>query len=172
MVYLIHRPRPRVKLSRREVFIRDGYTCQYCGRQCHDLTIDHVVPRSRGGMHSWDNLVSACKPCNHRKGGKLPAEARMSLRKEPREPRAGRYYTIERRIEGAVTHQWSKFLPGFTPISVAARERARGESRGALTSVLRAKRNADAAPRPSGALSCARGRVTPDLKEPQCSICD
>jgi 5-methylcytosine-specific restriction endonuclease McrA len=130
MVYLIHRPRPRVKLSRREVFIRDGYTCQYCGRQCHDLTIDHVVPRSRGGLHSWDNLVSACKPCNHRKGGKLPAEARMTLRKEPREPRAGRYYTIERRIEGAVTHQWSKFLPGFTPISVTTAN-SRGASRAA-----------------------------------------
>ena len=130
MVYLIHRPRPRVKLTRREVFIRDGYTCQYCGRQCHDLTIDHVVPRSRGGPHSWDNLVSACKPCNHRKGGKLPAEARMALRKEPREPRAGRYYTIERRIEGAVTHEWSKFLPGFTPISVAVLN-GRGASRAA-----------------------------------------
>jgi hypothetical protein len=88
------------------------------------------VPRSRGGLHSWDNLVSACKPCNHRKGGKLPAEARMLLRKEPREPRAGRYYTIERRIEGAVTHEWSKFLPGFTPISVAALN-GRGASRAA-----------------------------------------
>jgi 5-methylcytosine-specific restriction endonuclease McrA len=120
MVYLINRPRPRVKLSRREVFIRDGYTCQYCGRQTHDLTIDHVVPRSRGGQHCWENLVSACKTCNHRKGGKLLGEVRMALRKEPREPRAGRYYTIERRIDGAVTDQWSKFLPGFTPITVSA----------------------------------------------------
>jgi 5-methylcytosine-specific restriction endonuclease McrA len=117
MVYLIHRPRPRVKLTRREVFIRDGYTCQYCGRQSHDLTIDHVVPRSRGGAHCWENLVSACKPCNHRKGGKLLGEARMHLRNEPREPRAGRYYTIERRIEGTVTQQWSKFLPDFTPVA-------------------------------------------------------
>ena len=117
MVYLIHRPRPRVKLTRREVFIRDSYTCQYCGRQSHDLTIDHVVPRSRGGAHSWENLVSACKPCNRRKGGKLLGEARMILRTEPREPRAGRYYTIERRIEGAVTQQWSKFLPDYSPIA-------------------------------------------------------
>jgi 5-methylcytosine-specific restriction endonuclease McrA len=130
MVYLIHRPHPRVKLTRKEVFIRDGYTCQYCGRQCHDLTIDHVVPRSRGGPHSWDNLVSACKPCNHRKGGKLLGDARMTLRKEPREPRAGRYYTIERRIEGNVTHQWSKFLPGFTPISMGS-STERGGSRAA-----------------------------------------
>ncbi len=131
MVYLIRRPHPRVKLTRREVFIRDGYTCQYCGRQSHDLTIDHVVPRSRGGVHSWENLVSACKPCNHRKGGKLPAEARMALRKAPREPRAGRYYTIERRIEGSVTNGWAKFLPGFTPLSVGVAPNGKGASRAA-----------------------------------------
>lgn len=130
MVYLIHRPRPRVKLTRKEVFLRDSYTCQYCGRQCHDLTIDHVVPRSRGGPHTWDNLVSACKPCNHRKGGKLLADARMKLRQEPREPRAGRYYTIERRIEGAVTHQWTKFLPGYVPVTVGFSSE-RGGSRAA-----------------------------------------
>ena len=118
MVYLIHRPRPQVKLSRKEVFIRDGYTCQYCGRYSHDLTIDHVIPRSRGGPHTWDNLVSACRQCNHRKGGKLLADSRMNLRKEPREPRAGRYYTIERRIEGHMTEHWSKFLPGFTPVTI------------------------------------------------------
>jgi 5-methylcytosine-specific restriction endonuclease McrA len=130
LVYLIRRPRPRVKLTRREVFIRDGYTCQYCGRQGHDLTIDHVIPRHRGGPHTWDNLVSACKPCNHRKGGKLLADSRMKLRAEPREPRAGRYYTIERRIEGNVTHQWSKFLPGFSPVTLDA-STERGGSRAA-----------------------------------------
>ena len=68
--YQIRRPRPRVKLSRREVFARDRHTCQYCGRQSHDLTLDHIVPRHRGGGHTWENLVAACKPCNHRKGGK------------------------------------------------------------------------------------------------------
>lgn len=116
MVYLIRRPRPRVKLTRREVFIRDHYTCQYCGRQAHDLTIDHVVPKSRGGVHAWENLVSACKSCNHRKGGKSLREARMALRTPPAEPRAGRYYTIERRLDGRVVDTWSKFLPGFTPV--------------------------------------------------------
>lgn len=130
MVYLIHRPRPRVKLTRKEVFIRDGFICQYCGRQSSDLTIDHVVPRSRGGGHSWDNLVSACKTCNHRKGGKLLSEVRMTLRSVPHEPRAGRYYTIERRIEGALTNEWSKFLPGFTPIGMP-RSSERGASRAA-----------------------------------------
>jgi 5-methylcytosine-specific restriction endonuclease McrA len=119
MVYLIHRPRPRVKLTRREVFIRDHYTCQYCGRHAHDLTIDHVVPRSKGGAHSWENLVSACKACNHRKGGKSLGEARMTLRKAPAEPRAGMYYTIERRLDAAVEDAWQKFLPGFQPVGRA-----------------------------------------------------
>ena len=114
LVYLIRRPRPRVKLTRREIFIRDNYTCQYCERQMHDLTIDHVIPRSRGGLHVWDNVVSACKACNHRKGGKSIAEARMSLHKQPHEPRAGLYYTIERRLDTAIQSDWHKFLPGVT----------------------------------------------------------
>lgn len=117
MVALIHRPRPRVKLTRREVFIRDGYTCQYCGRRGGDLTIDHVVPKSRGGGHTWENLVSACKTCNHRKGGRLPNEARMTLTVPPAEPRASRYYTIERRVEGGLDDAWEKFLPGFRPLA-------------------------------------------------------
>jgi 5-methylcytosine-specific restriction endonuclease McrA len=115
LIYLIRRPRPRVKLTRREVFIRDDYTCQYCGKQGGDLTIDHVIPRSRGGAHAWDNLVSACKPCNHRKGGKSLGEARMSLKRTPSEPSAGAYYTIERRLESEVHEAWQKFLPGLNP---------------------------------------------------------
>ncbi|HYX10653.1 MAG TPA: HNH endonuclease, partial [Candidatus Acidoferrum sp.] len=74
--YQVRRPRPRVKLSRREIFTRDRHTCQYCGRQGHDLTLDHIMPRHRGGGHTWENLVTACKSCNHRKGGKTLEEAR------------------------------------------------------------------------------------------------
>src|SRR5689334_20867491 len=59
--YLIRRPRTSVKLSRREIFRRDNYICQYCGIQTHDLTIDHIIPRHRGGQHTWENLVSACR---------------------------------------------------------------------------------------------------------------
>lgn len=117
LIYMIRRPRPRVKLTRREVFIRDNFTCQYCGRQAGDLTIDHVIPRSRGGPHTWDNLVSACKTCNHRKGGKSLHEARMTLRSQPKEPSPGAYYTIERRVETAIFEVWEKFMPGFRPIS-------------------------------------------------------
>lgn len=113
LVYLVKRPRPRVKLTRKEVFIRDRFTCQYCGRQSSDLTIDHIVPRSKGGVHSWDNLVSACRGCNHRKGGKTLGEARMALRRIPFEPSPGRYYTIERRIDARVYSAWEKFLPGL-----------------------------------------------------------
>lgn len=116
LVYMIRRPRPRVKLSRREIFIRDNHTCQYCNRQFSDLTIDHVIPRSRGGQHVWDNVVSACRACNHRKGGKSVAEARMALRMQPHEPRAGTYYTIERRLDANLQPDWHKFLPGIEPV--------------------------------------------------------
>jgi 5-methylcytosine-specific restriction endonuclease McrA len=87
----IRRPRPRVKLTRREIFTRDSYTCQYCGHQSGDLTLDHVVPRHRGGSHTWDNLVTACKSCNHRKGGKLLDEAKLRLARRPIEPRCDVY---------------------------------------------------------------------------------
>ncbi len=87
----VRRPRPRVKLTRREIFSRDRHTCQYCGRQSSDLTLDHVVPRHRGGGHTWENLVAACKGCNHRKGGKTLDEARLRLQRIPFEPRSDVY---------------------------------------------------------------------------------
>jgi 5-methylcytosine-specific restriction endonuclease McrA len=114
---LIRRPRPQVKLTRREVFIRDNYTCQYCGLQTRDLTIDHIIPKSRNGPHTWENLVSACKVCNHRKGGKTLREARMQLMREPFRPRAGAYYTIQRKLNHTLQEEWLKFIPGFEPIS-------------------------------------------------------
>lgn len=120
LVYMIRRPHPKVKLSRREVFIRDKYTCQYCGVRTTDLTIDHVIPRSRGGPHSWDNLVSACRACNHRKGGKTVAEAHLKLIRPPSEPRAGRYYTIQRALNSHVSEDWLKFIPGYEPLSSAS----------------------------------------------------
>lgn len=117
LIYMIRRPRPRVKLCRREVFIRDNFTCQYCGTRTHDLTLDHVIPRSRGGPHTWENLVSACRVCNHRKGGKLLAEAHLRLRRQPFEPRPGRYYTIQRALNSRVNEEWLKFIPGYEPLS-------------------------------------------------------
>ncbi len=107
---LIRRPRPRVKLSRREIFIRDGYTCQYCGRQSSDLTLDHVVPRHRGGGHTWDNLVAACKTCNHRKGGKLLEEARLRLARRPVEPRCDIYSVFTPYLRDEHNESWRTYL--------------------------------------------------------------
>jgi 5-methylcytosine-specific restriction endonuclease McrA len=73
--------RPLVRLTRRNLMLRDGYRCQYCGRHAAEraLNIDHVLPRSRGGRQSWENLVTACQPCNRRKGERTPQEAGMPL---------------------------------------------------------------------------------------------
>jgi 5-methylcytosine-specific restriction endonuclease McrA len=111
LVYLVRRPRPQMRLTRREVFLRDRYTCQYCGRQGRDLTLDHVFPRHRGGRHTWENLVAACKSCNHRKAGRTPSEARMDLVREPRQPRVSSYYVFYQYLD--VQHGWRKFIPGW-----------------------------------------------------------
>jgi 5-methylcytosine-specific restriction endonuclease McrA len=80
--------RMRLPCSRRGVLARDRETCQYCGAQpgrLH-LTVDHVLPRSRGGLTTWENVVAACRECNHRKGGRTPEEANMTLLTRPRQP--------------------------------------------------------------------------------------
>lgn len=109
LVYLVRRPRPQRKLTRRELFARDKHTCQYCGRETRDLTIDHVMPRHRGGKHLWENLVSACKGCNHRKAGRTPEEARMRLLKKPEAPRTSGYYIVYQYIQ--LRYEWRKFIP-------------------------------------------------------------
>jgi 5-methylcytosine-specific restriction endonuclease McrA len=112
--YLIRRPHPRAKLSRREVFLRDDHTCQYCGIRTRDLTLDHVMPKSRGGKHTWENLVSACRPCNHRKGGKTLVEARMKLAHEPRQPKANIYHIVYRYVQQTPFEEWVQYLPGLS----------------------------------------------------------
>ena len=109
LVYFIRRPRARRKLTRREIFMRDRYTCQYCGKEERELTLDHVMPRVRGGRHTWENLVSACRQCNHRKGCHTPDEARMRLLKAPAMPRSTPYYIVQHYIEVYVA--WRKFIP-------------------------------------------------------------
>ena len=75
----------RRKITRRAVFARDDWTCQYCGARSN-LTVDHVVPRSKGGASSWENIVASCAPCNLRKGNALPRQAGMRLQRQPRTP--------------------------------------------------------------------------------------
>ncbi len=86
LLRMVRRPNGRLALSRRNVFRRDRYTCQYCGRSGVELTLDHVVPKSRGGRTTWENLVTACRTCNTKKGNRTPEEAGMRLLKPPRAP--------------------------------------------------------------------------------------
>jgi 5-methylcytosine-specific restriction endonuclease McrA len=81
----IPRDTHRRKITRRAVFARDDWTCQYCGSRSN-LTVDHVVPRSKGGPSSWENIVASCAPCNRRKGSSSPRQVGMHLTREPRTP--------------------------------------------------------------------------------------
>jgi 5-methylcytosine-specific restriction endonuclease McrA len=81
----IPRETHRRKITRRAVFARDNWTCQYCGSRAN-LTVDHVVPRSKGGLSSWENIVASCAPCNRRKGNSLPRQVGMRLVRQPRTP--------------------------------------------------------------------------------------
>ena len=91
--YMVKAPRQRrAVLSRRAVFARDDYQCQYCGT--HADSIDHIVPRSRGGHHSWENLVAACKPCNLSKRDRTPEEAGMVLRRPSVAPKSPAWVVV------------------------------------------------------------------------------
>ena len=105
LVRFVHVPRRfRRQVTNTFLFARDEYTCQYCGRHRGQLkgrqflTRDHIVPLSRGGDNSWQNLVSSCSPCNNRKGDRLPAEAGMRLLSKPREPNYVRLVWTVRRV--------------------------------------------------------------------------
>lgn len=109
LAYHVKRPRPVVKLTRREILARDDHRCQYCGKHGSDLTIDHVIPRHRGGQHTWVNVVTACKTCNHRKGGRTAAEAHMTMLRLPFRPPATPRYLFSSYIR-AGERTWLKFL--------------------------------------------------------------
>ena len=101
-------PQNAVTFSRRNIFKRDRFTCQYCGAQpgTEDLTIDHVLPKSRGGISSWTNCVLACSDCNHRKADRTPEEARMPLKQQPVKPKWRPIYAT-RSVRRA---SWTKFI--------------------------------------------------------------
>ena len=108
---MVKRPRPQVRLTKREVLRRDNYTCQYCGKRSIHLTVDHVVPRRLGGRQTWTNLVAACPPCNHRKGGRTLEQAGMYLMRIPEEPPTSMQYFFARHM--AANTDWLPFLEGW-----------------------------------------------------------
>ena len=108
LFHMVSRPLMHRRLSRRSIFHRDGYKCQYCGLETRTLTLDHIIPRSRGGAHSWQNVVSACIPCNHRKAGLLPSAAKMKLARQPGVPRPDPYALFHHRT---ILDEWRQFIP-------------------------------------------------------------
>lgn len=106
--------RAHAPLSRRGVLARDRWTCQYCGARPGKgvMTVDHVVPRVQGGGRSWDNLVAACQRCNHRKGGRRPDQARMTLRRRPRVPRFLPVARLDPSVADERESRWRKYIPG------------------------------------------------------------
>jgi 5-methylcytosine-specific restriction endonuclease McrA len=109
LAYMIKRPRPERRLTRLEVFSRDQFICQYCGKEGRQLTLDHVVPRYRGGEHTWENVVSACIPCNRHKAGRTPEQAGMKLIRRPSPPRDRLPFYIPPQLKNQ--SQWQKYLP-------------------------------------------------------------
>ena len=111
MTYYVKKPRLLVPFSRANVFMRDRFACQYCGRshKPHELTLDHVIPRSLGGDTGWENVVSACKRCNAKKGDRTPEGANMRLLKKTRAP----YFTPS--LNNSYRTEWGKYLPFVIP---------------------------------------------------------
>jgi 5-methylcytosine-specific restriction endonuclease McrA len=103
-------PRNIVKFNRRNVFLRDENRCQYCSGKfsTNDLSLDHVIPRSRGGKTTWENIVSACLRCNVRKGGRTPQEAGMRLYREPHQPK--RSPVLVHQLSTQKYAVWQKFV--------------------------------------------------------------
>ena len=97
----------RRKITRRAVFARDSWTCQYCGSRSN-LTVDHVIPRSKGGSSTWENIVASCAPCNRRKGDRLPRQAGMHPRRAPRTPRAEIFIHV---ASPTIPTAWLQYLP-------------------------------------------------------------
>ena len=111
--YMVKRPRSHVSLTKREIFRRDSHTCQYCGTEHVQLTIDHITPRHLGGEYSWKNLVTACQSCNHRKGGRTLKQSGMKLNQIPFEPSATAAYLFGSHISHGQNPDWVNFLHGW-----------------------------------------------------------
>ncbi|MDJ0577008.1 MAG: HNH endonuclease [Xenococcaceae cyanobacterium MO_234.B1] len=111
--YYVRVPYKEIPLTRRNVLERDRNTCQYCKAKGDQLTLDHVVPRSRGGGDSWENLVAACVRCNVKKGSRTPKEAGMMLLSQPRRPHSSLHFEIIKCTQGNLNQEWKKYVIGI-----------------------------------------------------------
>jgi 5-methylcytosine-specific restriction endonuclease McrA len=107
LVSFVHVPHKRIVLSRKNVIKRDGHRCQYCGATHKPVTVDHILPKKRGGEDTWENLVCACVLCNNRKGNRTPEEAGMRLLRKPQKPN---HLFFIQHFMGVVDEQWKPYL--------------------------------------------------------------
>lgn len=107
-------PYKEIPLTRRNILHRDGHSCQYCGYSGDELTLDHVIPRSRGGGETWENLVTACVRCNVRKGNRTPDESKMPLFKNPRRPYSSLYFEVSKHLKSGLHQEWQKYVIGVS----------------------------------------------------------
>ncbi|ERN40241.1 restriction endonuclease [Rubidibacter lacunae KORDI 51-2] len=105
-------PYKEIPLTRRNILERDNNMCQYCGTRNEQLTLDHVLPRSRGGPETWENIVAACVRCNVRKGSRTPREANMPLNRHPRRPHSSLHFELTRHLQGDRNQEWKKYVIG------------------------------------------------------------
>lgn len=110
--YYVRIPYKEIPLTRRNILERDRNTCQYCKAR-EKLTLDHIIPRSRGGGESWENLVAACVRCNVKKGNRTPKEADLVLLKKPRRPHSSLHFELIKCTENNHNQEWKKYLIGI-----------------------------------------------------------
>ena len=110
--HFVRVPYKPLPLTRRNLFHRDGHRCQYCGATAEQLSVDHVVPRSRGGLDTWENVTTACLPCNVRKGNRTPREAAMPLLRPPHRPLGSFSFEASSQISAGLHGEWAKYVIG------------------------------------------------------------
>ncbi len=107
LIRYVRAPKKRIILNRKNLLIRDNYTCQYCSRRVQPLTVDHVIPKQFGGKDTWENLVIACLPCNNRKANRTPDQAGMRLVNKPKRPNHFFYF---QHFIGVKHDRWKPYI--------------------------------------------------------------
>ena len=111
--YFVKVPYKEITLNRKNIFQRDNNQCQYCGYSGKNLSVDHILPRSRGGLDSWENVTTACLRCNVSKGNKTPEEAGMSLERKSHRPPGNLSYEANRQLNKGKHIEWRKYIIGW-----------------------------------------------------------